>query len=331
MIDITFKNVGQGDSIIIEWEKDLSNKIGIIDCNLYEGRNPVLDHIISSGFKEIEFIILSHPHYDHFSGIRNLLEYCDVNKIVIKKFLHTSQQVPDFLRVSTKSIISSKELCLLFLKIKELRISGIIEFVTYISDELRDINLTNEISLKFLAPSSVEYENFLSRTPLFDQEDSHNNAQANWLSTIIKIFTINWYILLTSDSIFQTLKRVGIQKKIEFASNLSLAQSPHHGAKSNHYDSFWKTKKHFEKTPIVFSVGSNIYNHPSEKAVTFFSELKHNYKIFSTNQVGNLNEFASNPKSDIINAYLDLSGSQEIVFNNSETQFSGDQIFNLIS
>ena len=30
---ITFKDVGQGDSILLEWTDDSKNKIIIIDCN----------------------------------------------------------------------------------------------------------------------------------------------------------------------------------------------------------------------------------------------------------------------------------------------------------
>lgn len=328
MVNVTFKNVGQGDSIVIEWQKDSINKVGIVDCNLVHNANPILEHIIAFNYQEIEFIILSHPHYDHFSGLRELLEYCEVHKIVIRKFLHTSQQVPDYLRVATRSIISTNELVLLFTVIKRLRKKQVIEFLTYISDEITDILLTDELRLKFLAPSSVEYEKFLNRTPLFDEEDPHNNTQSNWLSTIIKIYTSDWYILLTSDSSVETLKRVGIQKKGEFLDFLKLGQSPHHGAKGNHYDAFWKTKKHVYRTPIIFSVGDNIYKHPSEKAVSFFSETKNNFKIFSTNQVGSLNEYITSLRSSTISSYLDLAGSEEIVEPIPPNQYQGDQTFN---
>ena len=81
MINVNFKNVGQGDSIIIEWKRDSLSKIGIIDCNLMGNKNPTLEHIISSNYSEIDFIILSHPHYDHFSGLVQILEYCELNKI----------------------------------------------------------------------------------------------------------------------------------------------------------------------------------------------------------------------------------------------------------
>ncbi len=328
MLKTIFKNVGQGDSIIIEWQKDSATKIGIIDCNHYNKINPVLEYLISSKYKEIEFIILSHPHFDHFSGLREVLEYCETKKILVKKFLHTSQQVPAYLRVATKSVIASNELILLFKKIKALRKNGIIEYLTYISDDIRDLTLNNELSLRFLAPSTVEYEQFLNKTPLFDEEEAHNNAQANWLSTIVKVYATDWYIILTSDSTVETLKRVGIKHKPEFSgTTLKLGQSPHHGAKGNHYDGFWKTKTHESKTPIIFSVGDNNYKHPSEKAVKFFSESKNGFKIFSTNQVGSLNTYISTVRGNKISSYLDLAGSEEVPKPISVNQYQGDQTF----
>ena len=82
---VNFKNVGQGDSIIIEWD----DKIGIIDCNIYKDSNPVLEYISQKDIEEIEFIILSHFHFDHFSGFPKLFDYCRDNKIKIKYFFHT--------------------------------------------------------------------------------------------------------------------------------------------------------------------------------------------------------------------------------------------------
>ncbi len=75
MVEIVFKNVGQGDSIILEWEssEEGTKKIAIIDCNLNKNENPVLQHLIELNLHEIEFVILSHPHEDHFSGFHELL------------------------------------------------------------------------------------------------------------------------------------------------------------------------------------------------------------------------------------------------------------------
>ncbi len=94
---ISFKNVGQGDSIILESNVSDNPVIGIIDCKKYAGKNPVIEHLKESQPKEILFIVLSHPHQDHFSGLYDLLEYCENRGIKIKHFVHTMSCHPKYL------------------------------------------------------------------------------------------------------------------------------------------------------------------------------------------------------------------------------------------
>lgn len=58
MLIITFKNVGHGDTIIIEWQNDRGeNEMGIIDCHQKERKsNAAIDHIIKKGYKQIHFM-----------------------------------------------------------------------------------------------------------------------------------------------------------------------------------------------------------------------------------------------------------------------------------
>jgi competence protein ComEC len=129
MLRIRFLNVGQGDSIILEWQDitDLSWKIGIIDCNLYLNANPTLSYLIQNNYKEIEFILLSHPHSDHFSGMKALLLHCEKNQISIKYFFHTSEQVPAYLKAACKSVTEQNELFELYKTVFRLYKSNLLE------------------------------------------------------------------------------------------------------------------------------------------------------------------------------------------------------------
>ena len=331
MIKITFKNVGQGDSIILEWNHNNQNKIAIIDCNITSNKqNPVLDYLQSSEYREIEFVLLTHPHYDHYSGMNALLDFCEKKNIIIKKFLHTSQQNPEYLQAAVLSNLAIKELSSLFRKIKHLwKFKNLIEYQCYVSDSNSDLILTDDIKLKFLAPSVVEFDNYISNVPTFsDEEDANNKANANWLSTVIKIYSEDWWILLTSDCEKRVLKRLGIKSKEEFSGEILLGQCPHHGALGSHYNAFWKLRQQNNKTqvktPIVFSVGNNIYNHPSEEVIRSFN--KNSYKIFSTNKVGYLLSFKS---EQLVNETIALlNTSSELVSENIQnSDMAGDKVF----
>lgn len=330
MLNLIFNNVGQGDSIILEWKDDGGlNKIGIVDCNIYNGQNPVLAHIKEKKYSSIEFIILTHPHIDHFSGLRQLLNFCEDNKITINNFLHTCSQVPDYLRSASRSNKGERELINLFTTIKKLhKLKPIIKYQSYITSDNKDLQLNSRISIAFLAPSVEEKENYITGVKTFDEEDPNNNPNANWLCTVLKIYTEDWYILLTSDVEKSVLKKLGIKYSYLFDRYLFLGQSPHHGAKNNHYNSFWKHRKNREEIPIVFSVGQNRYNHPSMDAINTFKRF--NYTIYSTNQVGNLSYLTNDKKieSREINSYLDFVSYIQSD-QNSDSKLNGDQTFTI--
>ena len=95
-------DVGHGDSIIIEFPNQKT--FGIIDCCYCEKTNCKEDSNLHNNNKEpkaltflrkkisidknfeIEFVCLTHPHYDHYKGYSVLLNWLKINNIPIKQF-----------------------------------------------------------------------------------------------------------------------------------------------------------------------------------------------------------------------------------------------------
>lgn len=162
---INFKNVGQGDSIILEWENNGEKKCGIIDCNRYNGGNPVLLHLQKMQIKEIVFIFLSHPHEDHFSGMLELLEYCETQQIQILRFAHTIRADPRMLQAILNTAMPKSgrsKLESLLLKAKMLRESGLIRIAGCAEVDWA-IDLNSEWSIRNYSPSEVEIEQYLEQ------------------------------------------------------------------------------------------------------------------------------------------------------------------------
>ncbi len=324
MVNITFKNVGQGDSIILEWfEKDLS-KYAIVDCNIYQNKNPILQHIIDFKIKEIEFLLLTHPHSDHFSGFYDLLVYCRKNGIKIKRFLHTSEITPDYLKTATRSLESEEALFLLFDYLKEMRNKDGLILNTVEDNADLKIPLSKGYILEVLAPSSVEKDKYVKGVNFpFDEEDGNSNPNANWLSTILKISNEYGFVLLTADVESTTLTRIVKSKGGRIGNGkLLMAQLPHHGSKKNLNKPFWRMRKRVEVTPIVISVGKNGYKHPSQEVIEFFNKNT-NYKIVSTNIVGSLSK--DDERSEVIRNILNIV-SQDLT-EVSNGLHSGDKEF----
>lgn len=285
MVEITFKNVGQGDSIILKWDSNNISKHAIIDCNLFYEKNPVLEYIIENKVDEIEFLLMTHPHLDHFSGFYQLLKYCEKNKIKVNKFLHTSMIVKEYISSAKRSAEESNKLHELFTLIKEMRDKSLIS-IYQIDDFPLKLNLDDDYELEFLAPSSIESDNFIKGEKYFsDNENGKSNPNANWLSTVVKISNKKSFALLTSDIESSVLSRIikGKNSRIDKNKKLILGQAPHHGARKNHNKTFWKLRKRHATTPIAISVGKNAYKHPSEEVISFFNNNS-NYEVHRTDK-----------------------------------------------
>jgi competence protein ComEC len=324
VVKITFKNVGQGDSIIIEWSSNGTPKTGIIDCNLYQGTNPVLKHLIKNNTTEIEFLILSHPHLDHFSGFIDLLEYCRSNKIIINRFLHTSESTPDYLKTASRSKAAAKELSKLFMLLKEMRNNNELEVHSINDNPFLIIPLGNEFKMRVLAPSAIEIDKYIKGVKYpFDEEESTSNPNANWLATVLKIYNDFGSIILTSDVETSVLSRIGNKKKGRIGNDkILIGQAPHHGSKGNLNKVFWSLRKRHLVTPIVISVGKNTYNHPSNEVIGLFNRLP-NYEVIRTDD--------SKTKFKISDKSLNISNILDIISDEKPTSIdkisNGDKTF----
>lgn len=321
MVKITFKNVGQGDSILIEWNHNNQDKIAIIDCNQYLNRNPVLDYIIEKEYSEIDFIILSHPHLDHFSGFVELLNHCRSNNVKIRRFLHTAQTSPDYLKAATRSMEEKNKLYELFELLGKLAEE---EFLSvHAIDDNPDviIKLGDKFTMEILSPSSREIGKYINGENYPFDEETISHPNANWLSTLLKISNNHLNVLLTSDVETGALRRIGKKKDGRLGKDkIILAQIPHHGSKGNLDKPFWQMRKRFPITPVVISVGKNRYKHPSREVIDFFTGQT-NYEIHRTD----INTILSSSEQTIkINSLLDVF-SEEV----AKDLPAGDKIFKL--
>jgi beta-lactamase superfamily II metal-dependent hydrolase len=349
MLTITFKNVDQGDTIILEWQNDSNEReIGIIDCHLKNGGpNLAVEHILENGYKNISFMIMTHPHTDHFSGFLSLLDFCEEHKIEVNDFMHTANLDKKHLEQSLVQKVNSNHLIdsfvtykkernnlkRLFRKIDDLHNdpNSILEEASVVNNKSKIIlNKRKGLFLEILSPSEYDekkqYQQYTftlnseGRLDIRKNQKRENNPKANLLSSFIRIFSGEWQILLPSDSEKSSIERIMNMKKYNklFDDKLLISQIPHHGSLLNHYENFWINIPGKKNTPVFISVGEK-YGHPSRKVVEFFDE---NYKeIHSTNFVGGLKEYfeCKEYKNEDISHINSLFDMCEVGFNECKT------------
>ncbi len=93
---VTFLDVGQGESSILELP---DKKIMLVDGGKDRtdmGRRVVAPYLWSKGIKRIDFMVLSHPHPDHFGGLMYIMDNFKVKEILLNG--RTGTEAGDFFR-----------------------------------------------------------------------------------------------------------------------------------------------------------------------------------------------------------------------------------------
>lgn len=267
-MDITFKYVGSGDSIILEWQEEDMLYGGVIDCNRYKGINPSKRHIRNEGIDALRFLIFSHPHSDHYSGVLDLLKFCRREDIIIDIFGHTNHVGPEYIRSLKDSRGNKERLTDIHLLAREMENEGIIGRRAHIRGEQSTIKIGQSARVVFLAPTTDEYDKFTEA--IFDTDlKVGRDADPNILATLCKIEFDNRYILLTSDVKRSVLDKETRDKLRKEDRTMFLCQVPHHGSLSNHSKEFWKRRyKKGHKHYAAVSVGPNPDGHPSDEVIS---------------------------------------------------------------
>ena len=78
MLNLHFLNVENGDCIIVEFSDGSDKAFGLIDCNRTPRRvSPALDRLKGLGADHLEFVCITHPDADHYTGIFDVLQAYD--------------------------------------------------------------------------------------------------------------------------------------------------------------------------------------------------------------------------------------------------------------
>jgi beta-lactamase superfamily II metal-dependent hydrolase len=75
-LDFWLLNVGHGDSIVLRYTSAEGSCFGLVDSNCFSDNvtPPALAKLQSLGAQELAFVMLTHPHADHYRGMLKVLE-----------------------------------------------------------------------------------------------------------------------------------------------------------------------------------------------------------------------------------------------------------------
>lgn len=231
---VSFIDVGQGDSEFIELP---NGETMLIDAGTNETGKNVVDYIKSLGYTSINYVVGTHPHEDHIGGLDDVIKTFDIGSIYMPKITADTKTFEDVLDAA-----ESKNLMINTAK------SGV------------SIMNTEDLSVKFLAPTIDSYEN------------------TNDYSAVVKVVYGDTSYLFTGDA-------------EEFSENLITDDVNADVLKVGHHGSSTSTSTEFLKkvspSSAVISCGKdNSYGHPHSETLQKLADMR--TAVYRTDELGTI-------------------------------------------
>lgn len=242
---IIFCDVGQGDAILI---KTPNNTYILVDG----GPDRSVVHCLSEHMpfwqRQIDLVLLTHPHADHFFGVFYILERYEVKAFATEDLVNKTQAYDE-----------------LVLRLKKEKVRQ--QFVQ--AGDRWDIG---SVQIHVAGPSDA----YLKRT----SPEGTIGESKEFASLILEIRHGAFSALLTGDSQVNGLEDAAS----EISGSLDVLMVPHHGSASGLDDTVLRK---FKPSLAVVSVGAeNRYNHPHPQILTLLQSQQ--IKTLRTDQKGSV-------------------------------------------
>lgn len=92
---IHFIDVGEGDSTLLELP---GGKVMLVDAGEAEKGKTVSEYLKKLKIKKIDYLVGTHPHFDHVGGLETILDDFEVEKIYMPKAVHNTVSYESLLK-----------------------------------------------------------------------------------------------------------------------------------------------------------------------------------------------------------------------------------------
>lgn len=238
-------DVGHGDATVIAFP---DGSWGVIDCHAPSvALNPIIRLIDGEDGRSgrearIRFVCVTHPHFDHFSGIPHIL---DRYKGRIDELWHCgSNLVSDVLAWHCRSArehggsceftdLGARRLGELYERVRMMRHKG--EIRTRALGEFKSLDDMAGVSVRFLAPYEDAMERYAERIASGDAA----NADHNEVSGVIEFKFGGVRLVLKGDSPTSTSRRLALDPRLGHVP-FGLVRASHHGSVNGHSNEFFE-------------------------------------------------------------------------------------------
>lgn len=262
VLEVTFIDVGQGDSVLIETPKgtrilvDTGPKSERFDA----GERIILPFLLQSGIKNLDALILTHSHLDHVGGAAAILETIPVDWVGVPE--DGQDWLSGAAGINEGDSAGWTEGSGLDQKLVKLLVNKKIERLKA-GDRLL---LDSDIQISVLAPGKI-----LTGT----NSDSNNN------SIVLRLENrAGQSVLLTGDMEAEEMKEI-LDTGQDFSADLF--KVPHHGSRFSLLPD-WLNQ--INPQAVVISVGKNPFGHPTPGVLKYWEERR--IPLYRTDEDGTI-------------------------------------------
>ena len=249
-LKITAIDVGQGNSTLVRFPGGKTMLIdggGFPDSTFDMGKMVIAPFLYHERISQIDTVVLTHPHPDHYEGLRYILE-----NFHVKEFWFTGYDTNDEDYINLQKIISQNNIKKIFL-----------------SRQSATINI-NGTDISIFWPSQP-----------YIAAGSHSSSDnaTNDSSLVFKIKYGDINFLITGD-ISAEIEEQLLQSKQNIKSNVLFV--PHHGSKHSSSEAF--IRKVASQYAVVSAGKNNVFHHPHPSVIRRYEDA--GVHIFRTDQDG---------------------------------------------
>lgn len=273
-------DVGHGDSIVLEFP---NGKWGVVDTHTKAGENetPALSFLKERNVKELSFVCLTHPHYDHYFGMYGLLNYFttgDRKTIQFWDFGFDTEKIESYTK-NDKEASELTEIYRLVLRKATRARKNKLKYIR-IDEKTRGWDMGDNVIIKPLAPSSNDVLRF----------NAYPSLSPNLLSVVLAIVYSNSRILLCGDAVSESWENIlkewnkSLNKsssKVTDSQKFHTIKVSHHGSSEGHNTEIWKDYTIKDHSVALISVGHRFEKLPNVEVLKDIYSNK--VKIYCTN------------------------------------------------
>jgi hypothetical protein len=303
LASIVFCNVGQGDSIAMRLS---TGQIVVVDCNIptdaREQRPPILAHLErwweERGSSDIDLLCLTHPDYDHYHGMLQVIKTAEGRGGRIRRVLKWAIDLKDVNNVlalvesaltddAEQRRLSRKwnELRSLLLKLQELKSRRDTRW--FWASGRESLLSDGGVELLVLGPDAGILENHAIESlravfmDMASEEREHAaDLSANELSALILVKTARLAALLTGDATHESLST----SVRDLDRRVQLLKLPHHGSLKSSSAELWQQILDPAAAYVVVSAGNHAgYRHPNAATIEHVKVACPSVRLFCTN------------------------------------------------